>query len=149
MAKHPGKKNSNMETPGQEHLSPEQVTRLRSLYEDFKQDQGLGTSGFCPECDINGNKTELFINQGDVFECPQCRLLLSLATPGRATILRRRGNGNFKPRVPAHGASRHILHVLLSREDPDHHYDSDGSLIRDGGELVAYLSEIVGKDPYV
>jgi hypothetical protein len=122
---------------------------VRSLYQEFKESRGLCNSGFCPECELIGKMIEMFVNQGDIFECPECHLIISLATSGRATILRRRGTGKFKAREPYHGASGHIQNLNLSRESLEHSYESDGTFIKDRDELATYLAEIAGFDPHV
>jgi hypothetical protein len=70
-----------------------------------------------------------------------CHLLISLATSGKATILRRRGNGNFKGREPYHGASRHIGNLNLSRESLKEPYESDGTFITDREDAIVPVWE--------
>lgn len=125
------------------------MQNIRELFEEFKKDRGLCSSGFCPECGLHGKQNEMRLNSGDVFECPECHLMVSLASPGKATIIRRRGKGNFKSSHPHYGASRHIRNENLSRENMSGNYESDGTFIRDRAELESYLGEITGIDEFV
>ena len=68
-------------------------------------------------------------------------MMISLATPGRATIIRRRGKGNFHPFEERYSAPAHMRTVNLSREKEDS-YESDGSIIQDKSELKEYLRTI-------
>jgi hypothetical protein len=47
--------------------------------------------GLCPECVLSHVTQEMWLNRVDVFECPQCHLMVSLASGLRDAILRRWG----------------------------------------------------------
>jgi len=124
---------------------------VKEMFEEFKKTMGLCTDGYCPECEILRKKhNEMRLNKGDLFECPECNLMISMASSGRATILRRRGKANFKSlEDPYYKASRHIRNINLSREDPERIYESDDTFFKDEDELRSYLKEIEGVDPFV
>jgi len=107
--------------------------------------------GFCPECSISGSNEELWLDKGDVFECPECHLLVTLASGMRAVILRRRGNANFKPFTDTHyGARHHATGLLLVRENINDWYEPDGyNAIKSFENLKEYLSEVIGVDENV
>jgi hypothetical protein len=103
--------------------------------------------GLCPQCMLDGKPVEMVVNRGDVFECPACRLLVSLASPMRAAILRRRGRGDLRGTHPRFGGLANFRREFLVREDPDNPYlalDYQGFASPD--ELRAYLAGIEGQD---
>ncbi len=99
--------------------------------------------GLCPERLLQGRIQELWLNKRDVFECPECRLLISLASGLRAAVLRRRGQGDFVSREdPYYCAKRHVRGPLLVREHPANFYEADGfSDFKNGQELEQYLKK--------
>jgi len=56
------------------------------------------SDGYCPECELAHNKSQMLLNDGDFWECPACHLQ---AKGGRLspffTLLRSRGGGAFLP----------------------------------------------------
>ena len=104
--------------------------------------------GFCPECLVKDKMQALWLNKGDVFECPFCHLQISLASGMRATICRRRGRGEFKSLKDVHySATKHAKGLLLVRESLTKLYEADGfSAIKDADELKDYLREVRGMD---
>lgn len=105
--------------------------------------------GVCPECELGNVIQEMWLNQGDVFECPQCHLLVSLSGL-RAIILRRRGQGHFKSLQDRYYcATKHAQGLLLCRESKTKHYEADGFDEIKSEELREYLKEVNGIDEYV
>jgi len=55
------------------------------------------SDGYCPECELAHNKSQMLLNDGDFWECPACHLQ---AKGGRLspffTLLRSRGGGAFR-----------------------------------------------------
>ncbi|MEW6078314.1 MAG: hypothetical protein AB1724_10910 [Thermodesulfobacteriota bacterium] len=100
--------------------------------------------GLCPECLSKDMNKELWLNRGDLFECPQCHLQISLASGLRATICRRRGHGKFKSLEDRYyAATNHARGLLLVRESLTRPYEADGlDTFESAGELINYLSEI-------
>jgi hypothetical protein len=104
--------------------------------------------GLCPECLAKNEMQVLWLNTGDVFECPRCHLQVSLASGMRATICRRRGRGEFRSLDDVqYCAKRHARGLLLARESPSRQYEADGfNVIKDAHELIDYLHEVRGVD---
>jgi hypothetical protein len=106
--------------------------------------------GLCPECLLRNISQEMWLNRGDVFECPQCHLLVSLASGLRATILRRRGQGHFKSlQDHYYCATQHAHGLLICRENQTKHYEADGFDEITSEELREYLKEVNGVDENV
>lgn len=91
---------------------------VRSLFQEFQKTRGLTNKGFCPQCELEGVETPMFVNTGDLFECPTCHLQVSLATAGRATIIRSRGQGDIRSYDKKYCAIYNMNSMNLSREDP-------------------------------
>ena len=109
--------------------------------------------GLCPEC-LSGNVSqEMWLNRGDVFECPRCHLMVSLVSGLRATILRRRGQGHLKclqDRYYCATQQKHAHGRLLCRESQTNFYEADGfNEIKTPEELRDYLYEVNGLDENV
>lgn len=104
--------------------------------------------GLCPECLLQGQNQELWLNRGDLFECPECHLQISLASGLRAAVLRRRGKGDFVSLSdPYYSAKRHARGLILVREHPEKLYEADCfSDFKSRQELERYLKEIQGLD---
>lgn len=102
--------------------------------------------GLCPECLTKNEMQALWLNTGDVFECPRCHLQISLASGMRATICRERGRGEFRSLDDLYYcATRHARGLLLVRESLSKQYEADGfNVIKDAHELNAYLHEVRG-----
>jgi hypothetical protein len=109
--------------------------------------------GLCPECLLSNATQEMWLNRGDVFECPQCHLLVSLASGLRAAILRRRGQGHFKSLQDSYYCATQCKHAhgtLLCRESRTKHYEADGfDEIITPEALREYLCEVNGVDKNV
>ena len=111
--------------------------------------------GHCPECRLRHDREErLWLNHGDFFECPECRLMVSVRCPPQMAILRRRGNGHLRDRTnPHHGAPATGLYSGGDwyGEDPARHGWPNGDCPLDSEpKLRQYLlTEIVGVDPLV
>jgi hypothetical protein len=74
-------------------------------------------SGLCPECLLADTSQELWLDRGDIFECPRCHLMVSLASPLRATIPRRRGRENFRSLTDKYYcAAGRVRDLVLARE---------------------------------
>lgn len=104
--------------------------------------------GLCPECLTKNEMQALWLNTGDVFECPRCHLQISLASGMRATICRERGRGEFRSLDDLYYcATRHARGLLLVRESLNRQYEADGfSVIKSMDELSDYLHEVRGVD---
>jgi hypothetical protein len=109
--------------------------------------------GLCPECLLGHVTQAMWLNRGDLFECPECHLMVSLASSLRAAILRRRGQGHFKSLQDTSYCAtqqRQAHGMLLCRESHTKHYEADGfNEIKTPEELRAYLSEVIGVDEHV
>ncbi|MGO9613752.1 MAG: hypothetical protein ACLPX5_12055 [Dissulfurispiraceae bacterium] len=107
-------------------------------------------NGYCPECAMKGVVSELWLNEGDLYECPNCNILVCLESDWRATILRRRGNGNFKSREDKYYAgTKRIRGLYLCKEDTAHRLMPDNSsegLLSTQKQFEQYLQEIIGKE---
>lgn len=100
----------------------------------------------CPACMQTNNLVYLSINRGDLYECPECHLMVGLA-PLRAVVIRRRGRGRFRDLANPLYSSRDLGGLLLVRERVDEHYEPDGfNHFRDIAELNEYLSSISERD---
>lgn len=104
--------------------------------------------GLCPACLMDNALQELWLNQGDVFECPHCHLQISLASGIRATVCRRRGHGEFKSLEDKYYcATRHAKGLLLVRESLTSLYEADGfNVFKTSDEFKDYLNEIKETD---
>lgn len=100
--------------------------------------------GLCTECLSKGMNQELWLNRGDLFECPQCHLQISLASGLRATICRKRGHGKFKSLEDRYyAATNHARGLLLVRESLTVPYEADGlDAFESADELTNYLRAI-------
>lgn len=114
---------------------------FRSLFDEFVKNRGLVTSGYCPQCELENKEVAMYRNHGDLFECPTCHLMISLATAGRATIIRNRGQGMIKSFDKYYCATSNMTSMNLSREK-DNTFESDGSMFTNTDELKEYLDTI-------
>lgn len=109
--------------------------------------------GLCPECLLSNVTQAMWLNRGDLFECPRCHLMISLASSLRATILRRREQENFKSLQDIYYCAtqhKHIIGRLLCSESQTKHYGADGfNTIETPEELREYLSKVNGVDENV
>jgi hypothetical protein len=81
------------------------------------------SDGNCPQCDLSGNNIRVYLNKGDLWECPICHLQLQTIGEKDLGIVKARGNGkltkieyNFKKmgtrillREPTFGNERHLI----------------------------------------
>jgi len=106
--------------------------------------------GLCPECLMADVSQEMWLNRGDVFECPRCHLMVSLASSLRATILRRRGQEHFKSLQDRYYCATQHKHAhgrLLCRESQTNLYEAEGfSDFKTSEELREYIGEVIGLD---
>lgn len=103
--------------------------------------------GYCPHCVERGQVVHLSINAGDLYECPDCHLMIGLAPPWRAVVMRRRGRGNFRDLADPRYSSKHITGQILVAERADMHYEPDklnGFPHREA--LEAYLAAVTEPD---
>ena len=104
--------------------------------------------GYCPQCVHSGPVVHLSINAGDLYECPDCHLMIGLA-PLRAVVIRRRGNGNFRDLANRRYSSVNLTGLLLVPERADAHYEPDKfNHFPDREALEAYLATITAPDPH-
>ncbi len=109
--------------------------------------------GICPQCLAEGNTVDMWLNSGDLFECPDCALLVAMAPLQRSVILRRRGNGNFKSNRsnPVFNAarSRRFHGSIFVRESLEETYEPDKfNTIETAEQFASYYPDINGIDPY-
>ena len=69
--------------------------------EIFNQSDDNLWDGYCPECALSGKKVRMKMNSQDFFECEESHLQIAKSVPNIiATILKIRGNGDFKINPP-------------------------------------------------
>lgn len=101
----------------------------------------------CPACILKGNAVLLHLNKGDIFECPECHLMIALASGSRAVLISRRGTGNFKELANQQYSSKGITGRLLVKEDPKSFYDPDKfNSFKHEAELTELISQITKID---
>jgi len=98
----------------------------------------LTTNGYCPECELKGEKTELLLNSGDIFECPKSRLQLVKCAANMAVILRWRGKGEFRKTVTK--GTDYLKGLILTKaKDEPMTIISERTAFHDKQELAEYL----------
>jgi hypothetical protein len=55
----------------------------------------LMSNGNCPQCELSGEKHQVYLNRGDLWECPKCHLQLQSIETEFLEIGKERGNGHF------------------------------------------------------
>jgi hypothetical protein len=54
------------------------------------------TDGYCPQCELKGEKVPMVANSDDFWECPKCHLQAHSGCIGMFAILQQRGQGKLK-----------------------------------------------------
>lgn len=86
------------------------------------------SDGYCPQCALQDQETEMQLNCGDYWECPVCHLQAA-GGGGRLMILRQRGTGEFKKeRI---GASEHIVGAYVCAQSTEDPLESDGKYMNE------------------
>lgn len=93
----------------------------------------LISNGSCPQCDLSGQKYKVYLNKGDLWECPKCHLQLQTIADGYLGIGMERGNGYLKEQEYD---SRIMGSRILLRSPL---FEGDDRLIKDKSELIDYL----------
>ena len=92
------------------------------------------SDGNCPQCDLSGKNIRVYLNRGDLWECPQCHLQLQTVEEEYLGIGKTRGNGNL---TEIKYDSRKMGTRILLREPT---FSGVRHLINDESELLDYLS---------
>ena len=100
-------------------------------------------TGFCPACSLKGGANiDLLLNSMDFYECPQCRIQLTMFPP-YAVILRWEGEGQFRETVDK--AIDHYKDLLLCKasiERGQEIYPDGEELLDNSFDLEAYIEAI-------
>jgi hypothetical protein len=92
------------------------------------------SDGNCPQCDLSGKNIRVYLNKGDLWECPECHLQLHTVDEEYLGIDKERGNGKLT--TIEYDTRRMGTRILLK----DSTFNGDRHLILDESELLDYLS---------
>jgi hypothetical protein len=101
------------------------------------------TDGQCPQCWLDGRWVDLYLNENDFWECPECKLQLKKYADGYL-VMPFRGRGKLKE-----GAARLSARNFISVGSPlygvrGYGLNSEFFLFRDEREFRAYVQAIRG-----
>ena len=93
----------------------------------------LMSNGNCPQCELSGEKIKVYLNTGDLWECPKCHLQLQTIAKEFLGIGMERGNGHLK--YQEYDSVKMGTRILLRNTS----FKGDDSIIKNKNELIEYL----------
>jgi hypothetical protein len=95
-------------------------------------------NGYCPECELKGEKVRMRLNSNDFFECEKSKLQIVLTYPGLlATILKFRGEGEYRTN-PDYADEKPRGEMLCPQTKEDFPFTGD-ELFNKNEQLQTYL----------
>lgn len=97
------------------------------------------SDGYCPQCLLDNERVEMFLNMSDFWKCPKCRLQAHTASMGMYAILRERGSGQLREEK----ANSQVNGWVLTKARLDEWYRADSSGFPDKDALRRFSREEV------
>lgn len=103
----------------------------------------LKSNGVCPQCELSGENHKVYLNRGDLWECPKWHLQLQTIAKEFLGIGMERGNGHFS--TLENDSVKLGTRILLRNLS----FKGDDRIIKDKNELIDYLKLCNSKIKYL